>query len=64
MAHWLRALIARKTKTKQNKKQRQKQKTKKKSTDCSYEGPKFKSQQPHGGLQPSVMTSDILYWCV
>jgi hypothetical protein len=29
-----------------------------KSTDCSYEGPEFKSQQPHGGLQPSVMTSD------
>jgi hypothetical protein len=29
-----------------------------KSTDCSYEGPEFKSQQPHGGLQPSIMTSD------
>ena len=34
-----------------------------KSTDCSYEDPEFKSQQPHGGLQPSVMTSDTLY-CV
>jgi hypothetical protein len=22
--------------------------------DCSSEGPKFKSQQPHGGSQPSV----------
>jgi hypothetical protein len=27
-----------------------------KSTDCSSEGPEFKSQQPHGGSQPSVMT--------
>ena len=26
-----------------------------KSTDCSSEGPEFKSQQPHGGSQPSVM---------
>ena len=25
-----------------------------KSTDCSSEGPEFKSQQPHGGSQPSV----------
>ena len=23
-----------------------------KSTDCSSEGPEFKSQQPHGGSQP------------
>jgi hypothetical protein len=23
-------------------------------TDCSSEGPEFKSQQPHGGSQPSV----------
>jgi hypothetical protein len=23
--------------------------------DCSSEGPEFKSQQPHGGSQPSVM---------
>jgi hypothetical protein len=29
-----------------------------KSTDCSSEGPEFKSQQPHGGSQPSVMGSD------
>jgi hypothetical protein len=29
-----------------------------KSTDCSSEGPEFKSQQPHGGSQPSVMRSD------
>ena len=26
-----------------------------KSTDRSTEGPEFKSQQPHGGAQPSVM---------
>jgi hypothetical protein len=25
-----------------------------KSTDCSSEGPEFKSQQPHGGSQPPV----------
>jgi hypothetical protein len=35
-----------------------------KSTDCSSEGPEFKSQQPHGGLQPSVMRSDALFWCI
>jgi hypothetical protein len=35
-----------------------------KSTDCSSEGPVFKFQQPHGGSQPSIMTSDALYWCV
>jgi hypothetical protein len=34
-----------------------------KSTDCSFEGPEFKSQQPHGGSQPSVMRSDTLFWC-
>jgi hypothetical protein len=28
-----------------------------KSTDCSSEGPEFKSQQPHGGSHPSVMPS-------
>jgi hypothetical protein len=33
-----------------------------KSTDCSSEGPEFKSQQPHGGSQPSVMGSDALFW--
>ena len=35
-----------------------------KSTDCSSRGPEFKSQQPHGGSQPSVMRSDALFWCV
>jgi hypothetical protein len=34
------------------------------STDCSSEGPEFKSQQSHDGSQPSVMPSDALYWCV
>jgi hypothetical protein len=29
-----------------------------KNTDCSSTGPEFKSQQPHGGSQPSVMGSD------
>jgi hypothetical protein len=32
--------------------------------DCSSEGPKFKSQQPHGGSQPSVMRFDSLFWSV
>jgi hypothetical protein len=31
---------------------------------CSSEGPEFKSQQPHGGSQPSVMKSDALFWSV
>jgi hypothetical protein len=35
-----------------------------KSTDCSSEGPEFKSQQPHGGSQPSIIRSDTLFWCV
>jgi hypothetical protein len=35
-----------------------------KSTDCSSRGPEFKSQQLHGGSQPSVMRSDTLFWCV
>jgi hypothetical protein len=35
-----------------------------KSTDCSSRGPEFKSQQPHGGSQPSVMESNALFWCV
>jgi hypothetical protein len=35
-----------------------------KSTDCSSKGPEFKSQQPHGGSQPSVMRFDALFWCV
>jgi hypothetical protein len=34
------------------------------STDCSSRGPEFKSQQPHGGSQTSVMRSDVLFWCV
>jgi hypothetical protein len=33
-----------------------------KSIDCSSGGPEFKSQQPHGGSQPSVMGSDALFW--
>jgi hypothetical protein len=35
-----------------------------KSTECSCEGPEFKSQQPHGGSQPSVRRSDSLFWSV
>ena len=35
-----------------------------KSTDCSSEGPEFKSQQPHGGSQPSILRSDALFWCI
>jgi hypothetical protein len=35
-----------------------------KSTDYSSRGPEFKSQQPHGGLQPSAMGSGALFWCV
>jgi hypothetical protein len=35
-----------------------------KSTDCSSRGSEFKSQQPHGGSQPSVMKSDALFWGV
>jgi hypothetical protein len=31
-----------------------------KSTDCSSEGPEFKSQQPYGGSQLSVMRSASL----
>ena len=30
------------------------------STDCSSEGPEFKSQQPHGGSQPSVTRCPLL----
>jgi hypothetical protein len=33
-----------------------------KSTDFSSRGPEFNSQQPHGGLQPSVMGSDTIFW--
>jgi hypothetical protein len=35
-----------------------------KSANCSSEGPKFKSQQPHGGSQPSVTKSDALFWSI
>ena len=35
-----------------------------KSTDCSSRGPEFNSQQPHGGSQPSVMGSNVPFWCV
>jgi hypothetical protein len=31
-----------------------------KSTDCSSEGPEFKSQQPHGGSQPDMTPSSGL----
>jgi hypothetical protein len=33
-----------------------------KSTACSFRGPEFNSQQPHGGSQPSVMGSNALFW--
>jgi hypothetical protein len=33
-----------------------------KSTDCSSEGPEFKSQQQGGGSQPPIMRSDALFW--
>jgi hypothetical protein len=32
--------------------------------DCSSEGLEFKFQQPYGGSQPSVMSSDSLFWSV
>ena len=32
------------------------------SNDCSSRGPEFNSQQPHGGLQPSIMGSNALFW--
>jgi hypothetical protein len=35
-----------------------------KAPNCSSEGPEFKSQQPHGGSQPSVRRSDSLFWSV
>jgi hypothetical protein len=34
------------------------------ASDCSSGGQEFKSQQPHGGSQPSVTRSDSLFWCV
>jgi hypothetical protein len=33
-------------------------------TGCSSRGPEFSSQQPHGGSQPSIMGSDVLFWQV
>jgi hypothetical protein len=41
-----------------------KKKKERESTDCSFEGPEFKSQQPHGGSQPPVMRADTLFWCL
>jgi hypothetical protein len=35
-----------------------------KSTECSSEGPEFKSQHPYGGSQLSVLRSDALFWSV
>jgi hypothetical protein len=35
-----------------------------KSTNCSSEGPEFKSQQAHSGSQPPIIRSDALFWCV
>jgi hypothetical protein len=32
--------------------------------DCSSKGLEFKSQQPHGGSQPSITRSDSLFWSV
>jgi hypothetical protein len=34
------------------------------ASDCSSKGLEFKSQQPHGGSQPSVTKSDSLFWSV
>jgi hypothetical protein len=34
------------------------------ASDCSSKGQEFKSQQPHGGSQPSVTRSDSLFWSV
>jgi len=31
---------------------------------ASSRGSEFNSQQPHGGSQPSVMGSSVLFWCV
>jgi hypothetical protein len=30
-----------------------------KGTDCSFRGPEFNFQQPHGGSQPSIMGSKM-----
>jgi hypothetical protein len=33
-----------------------------KRAGCFSEGPEFKSQQTHGGLQPLVMRSEVLFY--
>ena len=33
-----------------------------KSPGCSSRGPKFNSQQPHGGSQPSIIWTNALFW--
>jgi hypothetical protein len=35
-----------------------------KSADYSSEGPEFKSQQPHGGSQPTITKYDALFWSI
>jgi hypothetical protein len=35
-----------------------------KSIGCFSRGSEFNSQPPHGGSQPSVMRSDVLFWHV
>lgn len=35
-----------------------------KNTDYSSRDPEFKSQQPYGGSQQSVMGFDAFFWCV
>jgi hypothetical protein len=50
-----------KNKTKQNKKKGWRDGSVVNNTDCSSGSPEFKSQQPHGGSQPSVTRSDSLF---
>jgi hypothetical protein len=51
-------------------KKRKKKKRKKKGGGAGERAPtalpkvEFKSQQPHGGPQPSLIRSDALFWCV
>jgi hypothetical protein len=33
-----------------------------KSTDCSFQGPEFNSQQPHDGSQPYLYTYSVLIY--
>jgi hypothetical protein len=35
-----------------------------KSTDCSSRCPEFNSQQRHGGSQPPIKSSNVLFWDV